>query len=127
MYKLDIKKYVDANFNNINQFARAIHVEQPTAKKLYTGDLTRPSLENIYNICQLFNCTPNDIIVDDGVEQIISDNKKDLNYKERVITHPTEIFVGKEAIKRAIYTIIDENLDDILNKSTIKSDSGDAQ
>lgn len=72
MYKLDIKHYVDSMFDNINQFAKAAKIEQPTAKKLYEGNTSRISFDVLYSLCQVFHCTPNDILINDDPSPLLA-------------------------------------------------------
>lgn len=72
MYKLDIKHYVDSMFDNINQFAKAAKIEQPTAKKLYEGNTSRISFDVLYSLCQVFHCTPNDILINDDPNPLLA-------------------------------------------------------
>lgn len=61
MIKLDIKQLVDNKYKNLNQFAKAINISYPAAKKLYDGDTSRIEFDTLENICNALDCTPNDI------------------------------------------------------------------
>lgn len=61
MIKINIKKLVDSKFKNINQFALAMNLATLNAKKLYEGESTRISLDVLERLCNVLNCTPNDI------------------------------------------------------------------
>lgn len=59
---LDIKKLVDKNFPNKNQFAKSIGIGYPAACKLYDGDVSKINFDTLENICIALKCTPNDIL-----------------------------------------------------------------
>lgn len=129
MYKIDVKQYVDDRFQNPNQFAKAINTERPTALKIYEGETVRISLDILYNMCKLFNCTPNDLIIDDEdgltvTEKINQsnnslDDKKKLNivYQSEHKLSESDFFAGKEALKQKIYELVLQNLQTQIDKS----------
>ena len=61
MLKLDVKKYVDEQFGNLNQFAKATGLNYQAAQKIYNGETTRIAFDNLESICKTLNVTPNDI------------------------------------------------------------------
>ena len=63
MLKIQIKDLVDAKFENINQFAKAIGIGYQPAEKLYNGDVSRIGLDTLEAICDVLDCTPSDILV----------------------------------------------------------------
>ncbi len=65
---LDIKKLVDKNFPNRNQFAKSIGVGYPAACKLYNGDISKINFDTLENICLALKCTPNDILKSDSID-----------------------------------------------------------
>lgn len=136
MYKIDVKQYVDERFQNPNQFAKAINTERPTALKIYEGETVRISLDILYNMCKLFNCTPNDLIIDDKdgltiTEQVNKSDKKSDESEKLNIIHQDEqkisaldLFAGNEALKQKIYELVLQNLQTQIDKSfnnTIKA------
>lgn len=136
MYKIDVKQYVDERFQNPNQFAKAINTERPTALKIYEGETVRISLDILYNMCKLFNCTPNDLIIDDEdgltiTEQVNKSDKKSDESEKLNIIHQDEqkisaldLFAGNEALKQKIYELVLQNLQTQIDKSfndTIKA------
>ena len=136
MYKIDVKQYVDERFQNPNQFAKAINTERPTALKIYEGETVRISLDILYNMCKLFNCTPNDLIIDDEdgltiTEQVNKADKKSDESEKLNIIHQDEqkisaldLFAGNEALKQKIYELVLQNLQTQIDKSfndTIKA------
>ncbi|MGL5964203.1 MAG: helix-turn-helix domain-containing protein [Fusobacteriaceae bacterium] len=64
MLKLKIKYLmIDNNIKNISELARETGINRATLTKLYNGD--RPEtliLENLFKICDFFNCKLSDII-----------------------------------------------------------------
>lgn len=71
MLKLDIKKYVDEQFENLNQFAKATGLNYQAAQKIYNGETTRITFDNLESICKTLNVTPNDIFVFDNTDNQI--------------------------------------------------------
>ncbi|NSK40058.1 helix-turn-helix transcriptional regulator, partial [Blautia wexlerae] len=65
MLKLDVKKYVDEQFDNLNQFAKATGLNYQAAQKIYNGETTRITFDNLESICKTLNVTPNDIFIFD--------------------------------------------------------------
>lgn len=65
---LDIKKLVDKNFPNKNQFAKSIGIGYPAACKLYNGDISKINFDTLENICIALKCTPNDILKSDSID-----------------------------------------------------------
>lgn len=58
MLKLDVKKYVDEQFDNLNQFAKATGLNYQAAQKIYNGETTRITFDNLESICKTLNVTP---------------------------------------------------------------------
>ena len=74
MYKVHIKNYVDDIFDgNINLFARTVGINYNPAKDLYLSKTTRINFDVLTALCNLFHCTPNDILIDDDIP-----NNKDI-------------------------------------------------
>lgn len=63
MMKLEVKKYVDENYKNINQFAVALGIGYQAASKIYNGETTKIAFDTLEKMCELFNCTPNDLLI----------------------------------------------------------------
>lgn len=63
MLKISVKNYVDKNFKNINQFAKAIGISHNSAQSIYDGTVTRIEFSTLEMMCKIFNCTPNDIFI----------------------------------------------------------------
>lgn len=68
MLKLDVKKYVDEQFDNLNQFAKATGLNYQAAQKIYNGETTRITFDNLESICKTLNVTPNDIFTFEDVK-----------------------------------------------------------
>lgn len=68
MLKLDVKKYVDEQFGNLNQFAKATGLNYQAAQKIYNGETTRIAFDNLESICKTLNVTPNDIFTFEDVK-----------------------------------------------------------
>ena len=66
MLRLDIKKYVDDQFENLNQFAKASGLNYQAAQKIYNGETSRITFDNLESICKVLNVTPNDIFIFDN-------------------------------------------------------------
>lgn len=63
MMKLEVKRYVDENYQNINQFAVALGIGYQAACKIYNGETTKIAFDTLEKMCELFNCTPNDLLI----------------------------------------------------------------
>lgn len=63
MLRLDIKKYVDSQFSNLNQFSKAAGLNYQAAQKIYNGETSRITFDNLESICKTLNVTPNDIFI----------------------------------------------------------------
>ena len=68
MLKLDVKKYVDEQFGNLNQFAKATGLNYQAAQKIYNGETSRITFDNLESICKVLNVTPNDIFTFEDVK-----------------------------------------------------------
>lgn len=68
MLKLDVKKYVDEQFGNLNQFSKATGLNYQAAQKIYNGETTRIAFDNLESICKTLNVTPNDIFTFEDVK-----------------------------------------------------------
>lgn len=100
MYKLNVKDLVDKKFGNINQFAVAIKLAYGSAEKIYRGEVTRIALDTLESICDVLNCTPNDVIkrVDkDTQKQTDMTNPEDHVSMSELSSKP--ILVNHEAIQ----------------------------
>jgi putative transcriptional regulator len=76
MLKLDVKKYVDKQFDNLNQFAKATGLNYQAAQKIYNGETTRITFDNLESICKTLKVTPNDIFT---FEDVDSPTKNEVN------------------------------------------------
>lgn len=64
MYKINIKDRVDSKFKNLNQFAMACKMQRVSVDKIYQGTTTRVSLDVLESMCDVLDCTPNDILTE---------------------------------------------------------------
>lgn len=74
--KLNVQDLVDKKFShstgkfagqaNISQFAKAVGIERIAALKIYNGETASINFDVLESICQVLECTPNDIIVTDN-------------------------------------------------------------
>lgn len=65
MMKLEVKKYVDKHFKNVNQFAVAIGIGYQAARKIYNGETSMIAFDTLEKMCEVFDCTPNDLLIND--------------------------------------------------------------
>ena len=66
--KLNIKPLVDAKGMNRNQLAKELKIGYKAACNLYDGTTDRIYFETLQNLCNVLDCTPNDIIAQDPIE-----------------------------------------------------------
>lgn len=64
MYKINIKDRVNSKFKNLNQFAMACKMQRVSVDKIYQGTTTRISLDVLESMCNVLDCTPNDILTE---------------------------------------------------------------
>ena len=84
MLRLDIKKYVDDQFDNLNQFAKASGLNYQAAQKIYNGETSRITFDNLESICKVLNVTPNDIFIFDNA----INNTSQESSKKQIYTMP---------------------------------------
>lgn len=73
--KLNIKPLVDEKGMNRNQLAKELKIGYKAACNLYEGSTDRIYFDTLQKLCDVLNCTPNDIIAQDPVE-FTNDTKK---------------------------------------------------
>lgn len=114
MIKLDIKKYVDNQFNNLNQFAKATGINYQAIQKIYNGETSRITFDNLESICKVLNVTPNDIFIfDDFTKESIPNSTKTPVFQSVKID--SKKFPSDEHSSAALYQIIQEIVDRSLN------------
>ena len=93
MLKLDVKKYVDEQFGNLNQFAKATGLNYQAAQKIYNGETTRIAFDNLESICKTLNVTPNDIFTFEDVKSQTKNETSDTSMSSisKNILHSIEI------------------------------------
>lgn len=64
--KLDIKNRVDEKGITRYRLAKLLDISYPAATKLYLGEVTRIQLDTLDHLCNVLNCTPNDIFKREG-------------------------------------------------------------
>lgn len=128
MLRLDIKKYVDDQFENLNQFAKASGLNYQAAQKIYNGETSRITFDNLESICKVLNVTPNDIFIFDDV----INNTSQESSKKQIYTMPVlkSIRVNTEKLRlepnsdEALYKLISQIVDDAIDKK-LKDDAID--
>ena len=128
MLRLDIKKYVDDQFENLNQFAKASGLNYQAAQKIYNGETSRITFDNLESICKVLNVTPNDIFIFDNA----INNTSQESSKKQVYTMPVleSIRVNNEKLRpepnsdEALYKLISQIVDDVIDKK-LKDDTND--
>ena len=64
--KLNIKSLVDQKGMNRNQLAKELKIGYQAACNLYYGNVQRIYFETLQNLCDVLDCTPNDILILDN-------------------------------------------------------------
>lgn len=123
MLKLDVKKYVDEQFDNLNQFAKATGLNYQAAQKIYNGETTRITFDNLESICKTLNITPNDIFIFDDSNKESKQNPTKIPIFHSVKVKPESIHTNESsnvALYRLIQEIVDSSLNDKLRNIDIK-------
>ena len=123
MLKLDVKKYVDEQFDNLNQFAKATGLNYQAAQKIYNGETTRITFDNLESICKTLNVTPNDIFIFDDSNKESKQNPTQIQTFHSVKVKPESIHTNESsnvALYRLIQEIVDNSLNDKLRNIDIK-------
>ena len=107
MLKISVKNYVDENFKNINQFAKAIGISHNSAQSIYDGTVTRIEFSTLEMMCKIFNCTPNNIFV-----TIPTQTKYDISSFPAVEVKTSTYEELPQYFKAAIRKMIKEELND---------------
>ena len=63
--KLNIKSLVDAKGMNRNQLSTELKIGYQAACNLYDGNIQRIYFDTLENLCNVLDCTPNDIFIFD--------------------------------------------------------------
>lgn len=110
MMKLEVKKYVDDHYKNVNQFAVALGIGYQAACKIYNGETTKIAFDTLEKMCELFNCTPNDLLISTNQQKknIIriyhsQNQKNNKNNSDAYVSETNDEL--KEAIDKAIPNI----------------------
>lgn len=130
MLKLDVKKYVDEQFDNLNQFAKATGLNYQAAQKIYNGETTRITFDNLESICKTLNVTPNDIFVFEDNElqtknkiikpyRIPSSETLSLHSVKINPKNPKEGEYSGEVLRRLIKEIVDNSIEEQLKQYTL--------
>lgn len=64
--KINIQNKIKERGLNKNQFAKMTQLGYPAVCKLCNGETTRISFDTLEIICEVLECTPNDILVTDN-------------------------------------------------------------
>lgn len=62
---LNVKRLVDEKFDNKNQFSKALGVSYEASCKIYNGETTKISFDTLETLCDILDCTPNDVFESD--------------------------------------------------------------
>lgn len=137
MLKLDVKKYVDKQFANLNQFAKATGLNYQAAQKIYNGETTRITFDNLESICKTLNVTPNDIFTFEDVKSPTKNKSNDTsmpsiskNILHSIQIDPKNIKTDGDSDKlliELIQQIVDNSIEEQLKQYSInvKSKSDD--
>lgn len=145
MLKLNIKKYVDEQFDNLNKFAKATGLNYQAAQKIYNGETTRITFDNLESICKTLNVTPNDIFTFEDVKSPTKNETNDtsipsISYKnilhsvqidpKKIKRNPKNIKTDGDSDKlliELIQQIVDDSIEEQLKQYSIniKSKSDD--
>lgn len=63
--KLSIKNKLDEKNISRYELAKRIGVTYPTIDKIYKGESTAIKFEILQDLCEVLDCTPNDILIFD--------------------------------------------------------------
>lgn len=130
MLKLNIKKYVDKQFDNLNQFAKATGLNYQAAQKIYNGETTRITFDNLESICKTLNVTPNDIFTFEDVKSPTKNETNDTsipsisykNFLHSVQIDPKKIKTDGDSDKlliELIQQIVDNSIEEQLKQYSI--------
>lgn len=137
MLKLDVKKYVDKQFDNLNQFAKATGLNYQAAQKIYNGETTRITFDNLESICKTLKVTPNDIFTFEDVKYPTKNEANDTsmpsiskNILHSIQIDPKNIKTDGDSDKlliELIQQIVDNSIEEQLKQYSInvKSKSDD--
>lgn len=64
--KLNIKPLVDAKGMNRNQLSKELKIGYQAACNLYDGNVQRIYFDTLQRLCDVLECTPNDILTLDN-------------------------------------------------------------
>ena len=118
MLRLDIKKYVDDQFENLNQFAKASGLNYQAAQKIYNGETSRITFDNLESICKVLNVTPNDIFIFDDAK-IESPRTFPILYSAKIDSEklrPKSNSALYEIVSNIVDKAIEERLQQYINK-----------
>ena len=137
MLKLDVKKYVDKQFDYLNQFAKATGLNYQAAQKIYNGETTRITFDNLESICKTLKVTPNDIFIFEDVKSPTKNEANDTsmpsiskNILHSIQIDPKNIKTDGDSDKlliELIQQIVDNSIEEQLKQYSInvKSKSDD--
>lgn len=63
--KISIKEQLNKKGISRYELAKRIGVSYPTITSIYNGENTSIKLDILENICQILECTPNDILINE--------------------------------------------------------------
>lgn len=116
MLTIDIKPLVDKKYNNVTQFAKAIGISTQNARKIYDGETSRIAFDLLEKICQVLECTPNDIFSFDGIH--LHDNDA-----PPVYFHYDDTSMQYNRLREYVYKLVDKTIDEKLQNLNISINS----
>lgn len=66
--RLNVKDRVDKLDISKNKLAKLLDISYPTLLEMYRGNSVSIRLDTLENLCVIFQCTPNDILVSDKID-----------------------------------------------------------
>lgn len=83
--KLNIKDRVDELSISKNKLAQQLGISYPTMLDMYNGESTSIKFETLEKMCNILQCTPNDILMYEPIKKIQSSSK------DSVILHLSDL------------------------------------
>ena len=121
MLRLDIKNYVDAKFENLNQFSKAAGLNYQAAQKIYNGETSRITFDNLESICKTLDVTPNDIFIfDDSTNNSSKKQTHILHKLEAIHIDPEKLKSESKYSDEALYKLISQIVDDAVDSAIDK-------
>lgn len=88
--KLNIKDRIDKLGISKNKLAQQLKISYPTMLDMYNGESTSIKLETLEKLCDILNCTPNDIFVSESTKNKSSQDRKS------IVLHLSDFHIAKD-------------------------------